>query len=39
VKREVFPDGYSVVYFINKDVKQTFPDGKVVYYFADAQTT
>ena len=26
VKREIWPDGYSVVYFNNNDIKQTFPD-------------
>lgn len=39
VKREVWPTGYSIVYFTNNDIKQTFPDQKVVYYFAEAKTT
>jgi hypothetical protein len=39
VKREVWPSGYSIVYFTNNDIKQTFPDQKVVYYFAEAKTT
>ena len=39
VKRESFPDGYTIVYFNNQDIKQTFQDGKVVYFFAEAQTT
>jgi len=39
VKREVFPDGYTIVYFNNNDIKQTYADSKVVYYFADAKTT
>lgn len=38
VRKEIFPDGYSVVYFANEDIKQTFPDGKTVYYFSDAGT-
>lgn len=38
VRKEIFPDGYSVVYFSNDDIKQTYPDGKTVYYFADAGT-
>lgn len=38
VRKEIFPDGYSVVYFANEDIKQIFPDGKTVYYFADAGT-
>ena len=39
VKRESFPDGYTIVYFNNQDIKQTYADGKVVYFFAEAQTT
>jgi len=39
VKREVFPDGYTIVYFNNQDIKQTYPDGRIVYYFAEARTT
>jgi len=39
VKRESFPDGYTIVYFNNKDIKQTYPDGKIMYYFAEARTT
>ena len=38
VRKEIFPDGYSVVYFSNEDIKQIFPEGKTVYYFADAGT-
>ncbi|EAR95261.2 T-complex protein 10 carboxy-terminus containing protein (macronuclear) [Tetrahymena thermophila SB210] len=39
VKRQVFPNGYTLVNFINQDVKQVLPDHTVIYYFADAQTT
>jgi len=39
VKREVWPDSYQIVWFANKDIKQTFNDGKTVYYFAEAKTT
>eukprot|EP00826_Nyctotherus_ovalis_P007421 TRINITY_DN11852_c0_g1_i1.p2 TRINITY_DN11852_c0_g1~~TRINITY_DN11852_c0_g1_i1.p2 ORF type:complete len:305 (+),score=72.94 TRINITY_DN11852_c0_g1_i1:172-1086(+) len=39
VRKEIFPDSYSVIYFNNKDVKQLYPDGRVVYYFAGARTT
>ena len=39
VRKEIFPDGYTVVYFMNDDIKQTYPDGKVVYYFASTKTT
>jgi centromere protein J len=38
VKRESFPDGYTIVNFTNNDIKQTLPDGTVIYYFAEAQT-
>ena len=38
VRKEIFPDGYSIVYFTNDDIKQTYPDGRTVYYFADAGT-
>ena len=38
VRKEIFPDGYSIVYFSNDDIKQIYPDGKTVYYFADAGT-
>ncbi|CAD8061276.1 unnamed protein product [Paramecium sonneborni] len=39
VKREVFPEGYVIVHFTNKDVKQTLPNGTIIYFFADAHTT
>jgi centromere protein J len=39
VKRESFADGYTIIYFNNKDIKQTYPNGQVVYYFAEAKTT
>ena len=39
MRRETFPDGYTIVYFNNSDIKQTFPDQKIVYYFAEAKTT
>jgi len=39
VRRESFPDGYTIVYFTNNDIKQTHVNGKVVYYFAKAKTT
>ena len=38
-KREIFPDKYTIVHFVNHDVKQTLPDGSVIYYYAEAQTT
>ena len=39
VRKEIFPDGYTIVYFKNQDIKQTYPDGKIVYYFCEARTT
>ena len=39
IKKEIYPDGYSIVYFNNKDVKQCFPDGRIVYHFSEAKTT
>lgn len=33
-KRVVYSNGYSVVYYSNKDVKEDFPDGRQVYFFA-----
>jgi centromere protein J len=39
VRRETFPDGYTVVFFNNNDIKQTYPDARIVYYFAEARTT
>ena len=39
VKKQIFPDGYTIVFFNNKDIKQTYPDGKSVYYFSEADTT
>jgi hypothetical protein len=39
VRRETFPDGYTIVYFTNGDVKQSYPDLKVVYFFFEAKTT
>ena len=39
VTKQIFPDGYTVVYFFNKDIKQKFLDGKLVYYFAEVDTT
>ena len=39
IRKEIFDDGYHIVYFINGDLKQTFPDGKTVYFFNEAKTT
>jgi centromere protein J len=39
VTKQIFPDGYTIVYFFNKDIKQNFPDGKLVYFFSEVDTT
>ena len=39
VRRETFPDGYTIVYFNNGDIKQTYPDQRIVYFFSEAETT
>lgn len=39
MKRESFPDGYTIVHFTNNDIKQTLPNGTIIYFFADANTT
>ena len=39
VKKQIFEDGYQIIFFTNKDIKQIFPNGKSVYYFYDAKTT
>lgn len=38
VRRDTWPDGYSVVYFTNGDVKQSFST-RTVYHFQEQQTT
>lgn len=37
--RETFPNGYSIVQFINEDIKQTLPDGSLIYYHGKDQIT
>ena len=37
-KKEIFDDGYQIVYFKNKDIKQIYPDGKEVYFFSQNKT-
>ena len=44
MRRELWDDGYSLVYFTNGDIKQTFPPThrrgqRLVYFYADARTT
>ena len=38
VRKEIFSDGYVIVYFNNGDLKQIFPNQKIVYYFSEAKT-
>ena len=38
VRRLSSKNGYSIVYFKNKDIKECFPDGKIEYYFHSAKT-
>ena len=38
LRKEIFPDGYQVSYFSNKDIKQIYPDGREVYLFAENKT-
>ena len=38
VRKEIFGDGYVIVYFNNGDLKQIFPNQKIVYYFSEAKT-
>jgi centromere protein J len=40
VRRLVWQDGYSIIYFANNDIKQVFPEqAKTVYFFAKVGTT
>ena len=38
VKKQIFPDGYQIIFFNNKDIKQIYPDNKIVYSFYEAKT-
>ncbi len=38
VRKEIFKDGYQIVYFINGDIKQNYPNEKSIYYFKQAKT-
>ena len=38
LKKEIFDDGYQIIYFKNKDIKQIYPDGKTVYFFSENNT-
>lgn len=38
-RREIYPDGYSAIFFENGDIRQTFPQGRTVYFFKEGQVT
>ena len=38
VRKEIFKDGYQIIYFVNGDIKQNHPNGKSIYYFKQAKT-
>ena len=38
-RRLIFPDNYIIVFFQNRDIKQSLPDSTVVYYYAQHDTT
>ena len=35
VKKEIFEDGYTIIYFKNGDIKQKLSDGTILYYFKE----
>ena len=37
-KKEVFPDGYTIIKYINGDLKQIIPNYKETYYYAKDKT-
>ncbi len=40
MRKELWPDGYAIIFFANKDIKQTFPSlKKTVYYFYEQKIT
>lgn len=39
LRRESYPDGYTVIFFENKDIRQHYPNEKMVYYFSDHKIT
>ena len=38
LKKEIFNDGFQLIYFNNGDIKQNYPDGKSIYFFKEANT-
>ena len=37
VRKEIYKDGYQIIYFVNGDIKQIYPDGKIYYYFKETK--
>ena len=38
VKKEIYGDGYQIIYLLNGDIKQYYPDGKIISFFNESQT-
>ena len=38
LKKEIFDDGFEIIYFNNGDIKQSHPDGKNIYFFKESNT-
>lgn len=38
-RRIIFPDGYTLVFFGNGDIKQSLPDTTIIYYYSEHDTT
>ena len=38
LKKEIFEDGFQLIYFINGDIKQSYKDGKKIYFYKDSNT-
>ena len=38
IRKEIFSDGFQLIYFNNGDIKQSFRDGKNIYFYKDANT-
>ena len=38
IKKEIFDDGFQLIYFINGDIKQSYKDGKKIYFYKESNT-
>ena len=38
LKKEIFDDGFQLIYFNNGDIKQSYKDGKKIYFYKDSNT-